>query len=162
MPQTLNGNKENGALIVEILIVITVIIVTLSSLLGVATLSLRISTLIKETVQANNLARETMEVVRNFRDGTIWDTNGLGTLTVGLPYYPQEVTDGQSKWQLVQGEEEIYGFTRKVIFNNVQRDANDNIVETGGTNDPQSKKATVIVSWRGEKVEIFTYFTNWQ
>lgn len=162
MQQTLNGNKQKGALIVEILIVITVIVVALSSLLGVVTFSLRISTLIKETVQANNLARETMEVVRNFRDGTVWDTNGLGTLSVGVPYYPQKSSDSQPRWQLIQGEEEIYGFIRKVVFNNVARDANDNIVETGGTNDPHTKKATVTVSWKGKKVEIFTYFTNWQ
>jgi len=46
------------------------------------------------------------------------------------------------------------------------RDSNSNIVESGGTNDPNTKKVTVTVSWeergRDHKLEIFTYLTNWK
>jgi len=154
--------NKKGVSVIEILIVVTIIVIALTALLGVVTFSLRISTLMKETTRANNLAQETIEAVRNFRDGTIWNTGGLGTLTPGVAYYPKKSTDIPPKWQLIQGEEQIDGFLRKVVFLNVQRDANDNIVESGGTNDPNTKKAAITVSWKEKKVEIVTYLTNWK
>lgn len=157
------GNKA-GISIIEILIVIAIIVTALISLLGLITFSLRISTLIKETVQANNLAQETVEAVRNFRDGTEWDTGGLGTLTPGISYYPRKTTDSPPKWELVLGEETVDGFTRKVVFDEVYRDAteNDDVVETGGTADPNTKKIITTISWKDKEVEIVTYLTNWR
>jgi len=153
---------QQGISIVEILVIIAIIGVALGSLLGLATFSLKASTSIKETSQANSLAQETMEAVRNFRDGTTWDSDGLGTLTAGVAYYPQKTADTPPKWQLIQGEETVDGFTRKIFFEDVQRDSNDNIVETGGTNDPDTKKVKVTVSWGGKEVKIITYLTNWK
>lgn len=161
-PTICNLQRIKGISIIEILIVITICTIALVSLLGVAAFSLRISTLTKETNQASDLAIEAIEAIRNFRDGTDWNTNGLGTLATGISYYPKKSTDNPPKWQLVQGEEQTSNFNRKVVFNNVQRDTNDNIVETGGTNDPNTKKAIVTISWNDKKVEIFTYFTNWK
>ena len=158
-----NDNKK-GASIIEILIVIAIIVIALTSLLGVATFSLRISTLMRETNQANNLSQEVMEAVRNFRDGTSWDVDGFGKLATSTDYYPQ-ATSSPSKWQLVQGIENIDGFTRKVVFEDVMRDSNSNNVEAG-TYDPNTKKVIVTVSWkergRDHKLEIFTYLTNWK
>jgi len=160
---------KKGASIIEILIVIAIIVIALVTLLGVATFSLSISISIKETARANNLAQETIEAVRNFRDGIAWNNDdpqnkydGLGVVNTGVAYHPEKSSDTPSKWQLIQGEETINGFTRKVVFYNVQRDINDNIVELGGTNDLNTKKVTVTVSWEGKKVEISTYLTNWK
>ena len=163
MSQNQFGNKK-GISIIEILVVIAIIITALSSLLGLASFSLGVSTLIKQTNQANNLSQEVMEAVRNFRDGTSWDIDGLGKLATSTDYYPQ-ATGSPSKWQLVQGTENIDGFTRKVVFEDVMRDSNSNIVEAG-TYDPNTKKVIVTVSWkergRDHKLEIFTYLTNWK
>ena len=155
------GNKK-GISIVEILVVVAIITIVLISLLGLATFSLRISTLIKETAQVNNLAQEAIEAVRNFRDGTDWDVDGLGTLIVGISYHPRKTTDDPPKWELVSGEEIVGDFTRKIVFDNVQRDTNDDIVETGGTLDPNTKKITVTISWKDKEVEIVSYLTNWR
>jgi len=152
---------KKGISIIEILIVISIILVALTSLLGIATFSLRISTLIKETTKANNLAQEVIEAVRNFRDGTDWNINGLGVLTSGVSYFPQKTADNHPKWQMVQGEETVNGFTKKVVFEKVFRDADDNI-SSSGTEDPNTKKATISVSWKEKKVAIVTYFTNWK
>ena len=164
MSQNQFGNKK-GISIIEILVVIAIIITALSSLLGLASFSLGVSTLIKQTNQGNLLSQEVMEAVRNFRDGTFWDVDGLGKLATSTDYYPQ-ATSSPLKWQLVQGIENIDGFTRKVVFGNVQRDANFNIVESGGTPDSDTKKVTVTVSWvereRTHQVEIVTYLTNWR
>ena len=163
MSQNQFGNKK-GISIIEILVVIAIIITALSSLLGLASFSLGVSTLIKQTNQANNLSQEVMEAVRNFRDGTSWDVDGFGKLATSTDYYPQ-ATSSPSKWQLVQGTENIDGFTRKVVFEDVMRDSNSNIVEAG-TYDPNTKKVIVTVSWkergREHKLEIFTYLTNWK
>jgi type II secretory pathway pseudopilin PulG len=154
-------NKE-GISIIEILVVIAIIVIALVSLLGLATYALRVSTLIKETAQANNLAQETMEAVRNFRDGTDWNTNGLGTLSAGSSYYPRKTADSPPKWELVLGEEVVGSFIRKVVFDSVQRDANDDIVEAGGTPDSNTIKVTTTISWRDKEVKIITYLTNWR
>ena len=163
MSQNQFGNKK-GISIIEILVVIAIIITALSSLLGLASFSLGVSALIKQTNQGNLLSQEVMEAVRNFRDGTSWDVDGFGKLATSTDYYPQ-ATGSPSKWQLVQGIENIDGFTRKVVFEDVMRDSNSNIVEAG-TYDPNTKKVIVTVSWkergREHKLEIFTYLTNWK
>jgi type II secretory pathway pseudopilin PulG len=158
--------ENKGISILEILVVIAIIAVTFTSLLGLASFSLGTASLIKQTTQANMLAQGTMEAVRNFRDQTSWDVDGLGTLLTGTPYYLEKSADNPPKWILIQGEETIDIFKRKVIFNDVMRDANDNIVESGGTNDPDTKKVIVTVSWqergRNHQVELITYLTNWK
>lgn len=150
-----------GFSIIEILAVIAVIAIALSSLLGMAVLSLKVSTLMKETNQANALAQETMEAVRNFRDGTAWNSNGLGAMTIGVDYYSR-VAGSPASWEFIPGAETIGQFSRKIIFSNVLRDANKNIVPAGGANDPDTKKAAVTVSWKDKKVKIEAYFTNWK
>ncbi len=156
---------KKGISIIEILVVIAILGVVLTSLLGLVSFSLKGSSLIKQNHQANNLAQEIIEVVRNFRDQTVWDTTGLGTLTVDTAYYPEKTADVPPKWSLVSGEETIGIFNRKVVFERVYRDTNDDIADSG-TEDPDTKKATVTVSWqereRDHQIELVTYFTNWQ
>lgn len=165
-----NIKCQRGLSIIEILVVIIIITIALVSILSLVTFSFRVSTLIKETTQANALAQETIEAVRNFRDGTDWNNDdpqnkydGLGVATVGVAYYPEKSTDALPKWMLLQGEEEINGFTRKVVFNDVYRDITTDDIETsGGYFDPDTKKVTVTISWKSRKVEIITYLTNWK
>ncbi len=71
--------------------------------------------------------------------------------------------------QLVSGAETISGqvdFTRTVSIENIRRDANDDIVESGGTIDFGSKKILVSVRWteRGQpkNVELSTILTGWK
>lgn len=163
--------NEKGLSIVEILIIAAIIGIALTSLLGIATFSLRIATLEREVTQANILAQKTMEAVRNFRDETDWNNNdpqdqydGLGVITTGVAYCPEKSSDIPPKWMLIQGEETIDGFTRKVVFEDVSRDTNDNIEQVYNPNndDPDTKKTIVAVSWKDKKVEIVTYFTNWK
>lgn len=156
---------KKGISIIELLIVIAIIAIALTSLLGIASFSLRVSTLIKETTQANTLAQETIEAVRNFRDGTIWDTDGLVTLTTGVAYYSKKSADTPPKWTLIQGEETINGFTRKIVFEKVSRDPTTGDIEdiyNSDNDDSNTRKAIVTVSWKDKKIEIVTYFTNWK
>lgn len=155
-----NKNKE-GISIIEILVVVTIIVIGLAGLLGSATYSLKISTILKETNEANSIAQETIEAVRNFRDGTNWSINGLGILTTDIDYFPQK-SGSPPKWQLVLGAETIGIFNRKVVFSEVFRDTSDNIVKTGGTDDPNTRKVVVTVNWKNKEVKITSYLTNWR
>lgn len=153
-----------GISAIEILIVVAFITIGLTSLLGVISHSLKISTSIKETTQANIIAQETMEAVRNFRDGTKWDLDGLGKLVASADYYPQ-ATGSPLKWQLVLGTETIDGFTRKVVFENISRDpVNNNIEDTYNlaNDDSNTRKVIVTVSWKDKEVKLGSYLTNWQ
>jgi prepilin-type N-terminal cleavage/methylation domain-containing protein len=159
------NKSKKGLTVVELLVVIAISAVALTSLLGLASFSLGVSTLIKHTNQANNLAQETMEAVRNFREGTGWNTQGLGKLATSTDYFPQ-ATGTPQIWQLILGKETVDIFERKVIFEDVLRDGNNNIVASDGTFDPDTKKVTAIVSWSEKggikQIKLVTYLTNWK
>ena len=149
-----------------------VLTIALMGVLGLAFLSISAGTLQEQVLQASNLTQETMEAVRNFRDGVAWNNDdfaneydGLGVVGIGVPYHPLMSSDVPPRWQLISGAETVNGFTRSVVFDEVRRNASDNIVTTGGTVDPNTKQATVTVSWtekgRSHQVELVTYFTNW-
>jgi len=168
------GNKsfsQQGVSIVEALIAIAIITIALVSILGLATLSLSVTSITQQTTQATLFAQDTMEALRNFRDGIDWNNDdasneydGLGVVLTGASYYLEQSTDSPPKWKLILGQEVINGFTKSVVFSDVFRDANDDIV-TAGTPDPDTKKAVVTVSWtergRSHGVELVTYLTNW-
>lgn len=159
-------SNKKGLTVVELLVVIAISAIALTALLGLASFSLGISTLIKHTNQANNLTQETMEAVRNFKEGTDWNTQGLGELTTSTDYFPQ-ATGTPQVWQLISGKEMIDIFERKVIFEDVKRDADNNIATSGGgTFDPDTKKVTAIVSWpekeKTRQIKLVAYLTNWK
>lgn len=159
------GTKK-GFSIVEIILITVIMGGTFVSIFTLFSLALVNAGIRAQATTANFLAQEALEAARNFRDGTNWGTNGLATLTLSSDYHPTQ-TGAPAQWTLAAGAETISGvFTRKIVFREVQRDAADNIVTTGGTVDPDTRKATATVSWtergRTHQVELQTYFTNWQ
>ena len=157
--------KKNikGISVIEILIVIGILGVTLTSLLGLASFSLGGVGLLRNVTQANAIAQETMEAARNFRDQTSWNSSGIGTFPLESPYHPEITID--SLWTLAAGEQVVEVYTRKVVFSRVYRDLNGNI-SSSGTEDTDTRKISVTVSWqeRGgtRQIELITYFTNWK
>lgn len=156
-----NISIKNGVSIIEILIIIFIISSALITLFNLATFSLKLSILNKENALAKDLAEESLEAVRNFRDGTDWPVNGLGTLNVNTDYYLNKTTDSPPKWNFATGVETMGRFNRKVVLDQVYRDANGNIAQAG-TADSNAKKITATVYWKDKKVEIITYLTNWK
>jgi len=164
MSATSIGNK--GISIVEILIVIGLIVIGLVGFFTVVVFSLRASILVKETVSANNMAQEAMEAVRNFRDGTEWDTDGIALLStsLGVSYHPELDAGNPPAWILVEGLESIGDFSREIIFEKVSRNPVSGDIEevyNSNNDDPNTRKASVIISWRTKEVKVVTYFTNW-
>jgi hypothetical protein len=160
------SKKTTGVSVIEILIVVLIITLCLLGLVALANFSLLASQSYKNTTIAESLARGEIEAIRNFRDGTTWDANGLGTVLLDTVYHLGKTADNPPKWQLISGQEDSGIFSRKVIFSSVLRDSNDNIVMSGGTIDPGTKKAVVTVSWqeraRSHQIVLTAYFTNWQ
>lgn len=166
---TQNSNpKSRGSILIEVLIAVMITSVAFGVMLEVAGLSIKTSISIKKNTEAIFLSREAMEVVKNFRDGTTWATNGLGTVNTGSnnPYYFALNTNvNPNIWVLTAGTETTGIFTRKIIFDKVSRDpATQNIESTynAANDDPKTRKVTVTVSWPEKTLNTITYFTNWK
>lgn len=151
-----SGNKK-GIGIIELLVVVAILAITLTSLLGMANFSLGIQGLSRQISQANDLAKEGQEAARNIRDNSGWSQISNGN---------HGLTNAGGRWAFLGTENIIGGFTRTVLIGDAQRDGSSNIVESGGSVDIDTKKITVTVSWseknRPHNVELITYLTNWQ
>jgi len=156
-----NPNGDKGSLLVEILIAVGILSTVAFGFFSLVALSLRITNISENTLLAENLAKESIEIVRAYRDSTDWGEEGLGSLSFNEPYYPREKEIGSSQWELVKGEEELGNFSRKIVFEKVFRDPEDNISETG-EEDSDTLKVRSIVSFSDREVEIITYLTNWK
>lgn len=155
----LNKCHSKGFGLIEIVIGSTILTVSLIAISTYFQKSLQLSQDSRKTVQASFLLEEGVEVAKFFRD-TSWQN--ISGLTAGTSYYLQ--FDG-TKWATTSSNVFVDGvFERKLIIDNVARDANDDIVSSGGTDDPDTKKATVSVSWLGRNgtttKSISTYVTN--
>ncbi|MEK7510562.1 MAG: type II secretion system protein [Patescibacteria group bacterium] len=171
--KTVQASHHTGLTIIELLVAIGIIGIAFVAVWGLLSSSLGISALQKQTFNATAIAQETMEALRNFRDGVAWNNDdaadildGLGIRVAGNYYHPVKTGSGSPlQWGLIPGQETINGFTRGILFSNVFRDGNDNI-SISGTADPDTKKAEIVVSWnhRGQtyQVRLVTYLTNWK
>lgn len=172
MLHNLLGNNK-GFSIVELLVGASIITLGTSALLGFLAFGLATSSFLKQQTEASFFAQEALEAVRGFRNGIGWNDNdpgnaydGLGQVQTGVAYHAALSQDNPPRWQLLLGSETIGMFTRSIVFENVQRDVNDDIVAGGGIQDPDTKKVTVTVSWaartKAHDVTVVTYLTNWK
>ena len=171
MYQVQNRNNK-GVTVVEIMVAVAILTIGLGGILSLASFSFVSTGIAAQSLQASSLAEGTIEALRNYRDGILWDDDdvadeydGLGVVAVGVPYHPEISGDTPPRWKFVVGSETIGIFERSLVFSNVERDGLDTITESGGTVDVNTKKATVTVSWqergREHSVELVSYFTNW-
>ena len=170
----LKRQKYNkGISIIELLVVILIIGVAVSALISFGTFTLRTASLLKQTTQASFFVQDAMEALKNYRDNTGWNDDdpgdqydGLGQVATGVSLHLKLSGGTPLRWELLLGQETLGIFTRNIVMEAVERDTADNIVESGGTLDLETKKVTVTVSWkdRGEarNLEIVTYLTNWR
>ena len=151
-----------GVSLIELLVVAGVIAIALSALAGVGNLASKTSQQLKKNLIATNLATELLEVVRAMKEEN-WAS--ISALSVGSPYHPVKV-GSPLKWALASDGENINGFSRQVVLNNVFRDSNDDIVASGGTLDAGTKKIIAAVLWNDSgqnfQVTLTSYLTNWK
>ncbi len=132
---------------IEIVIASAIISIAVFSLSSVFIMASRTETQSLDKIRANFLAEEGMEAMRFLRDKS-WSGN-LTSLSSGTNYYLTFNT-ATSKWSAGSSNpgaiDTIY--TRIVTVENVYRNSFDDIVSSGGTLDPNSKKVNVNVSWQ--------------
>lgn len=167
MFQICSGNNlkrdKRGIILLEIIIAIALFTIVSVSILGLLLSLINTSAFLQKQNKAEFLLKEYMEATRVFRDSTAssWGTTGIGGLSTGAPYH-LVLSGTPPTWSFTAGSETTDGFTKQVIFERVSRDANSNIVLSGGTDDPDTRKVTVQVSFGSKSYQISTYLTNWQ
>jgi len=164
---------SRGISIIELLVVILILGVGIAAALSFGVFSLRTASLQKQTTEASFLVQDALEGIKNYRDNTGWNDDdpqnqydGLGVVTTGVSLHLELSGDTPPRWQLLSGQETIGIYTRDVMVDQVQRDGSDNIVESGGTPDADTKKITVKVTWQGRtttrELKAITYLANWR
>ncbi len=145
-----------GTILVEFLIVAALLTLAIPAIYGLFLVGSDSDANQLKQTEATRMMREMVEVTRIIREQG-WDAfanNGT--------YYPNRV--GNS-WELVTGEETTGEFTRSMIIEDVYRDSNDSIVESGGELDLSTKKVQYRASWNvpfpGGTITSTKYYTRY-
>jgi len=153
----MNGSLKRGVSLVEVLIGAFILTIFVTALVIAFQSFLTHSFATVPETQATFLAEEGIEAVKMIRDSG-W--SNITALTAGTPYYLHFGTD----WTASPTEEYVGIFQRTFIIENVGRNASKDIVVSGGTDDSNTKKITVNVSWSKNSAtstkSIATYITN--
>ncbi|MFA5126609.1 MAG: DUF2341 domain-containing protein [Patescibacteria group bacterium] len=102
-------------------------------------------------------AQEGMEAVKSMRDNS-WQAfvAAAGAGNKGV------VKNASGLWEYSGTSNTLGTLTRIIVVSDVQRDTSYNIVASGGTNDPDTKKVLVTVSGFGiSDYTLTSYFSNW-
>jgi Tfp pilus assembly protein PilV len=150
----INKKKKNlGFTIVEVLFACAIISLSMFALMQTAQKGIQLSNFAIRKTQASLLTEEGAEVVKSIRDNN-WAT--IANLNLDVPYHLFFNTSTKT-WSLDASSTNLTGcipsypidsiFNRTIVVSAVGRDANDDILETGGTTDIRTKKVTVTTSW---------------
>jgi hypothetical protein len=153
-------HTNQGFGLLEIVVGVSVVSVTLFGIMTTVITALKLIEYSTENIQASYLLEEGVETVKVLRDIS-WGSN-IDTLTVGVPYF---LVFENNNWHATSTPIYIDNiFLRSFVLQDVNRDANDDIVEFGGAQDPDTKKLIVSVEWqtRNETTtkKIEAYLTN--
>lgn len=152
-------NKKAGLTLVEVVIASAIILAAVMTLLGVHSLYLKASLSGVNSVKATYLAEEAIEVLRFMRSSS-WSVN-ISPLTLNINY---GLVLNSGAWQATTSNTFVENFERTVTLSAVYRDANSDIVSSGGTLDPDTKLIQSKVSWPSGGTTttrtISTYLTN--
>ena len=112
-------------------------------------------------IEATHFAQEALEAVRLIRDDG-WSAN-ISPLANEADYYLSLVG---AEWILTTTTQLALNgvFDRTIIFRQVERDVNGDIVATGGTVDTKTRQVSANVSWKelgvDKSIKLETYITN--
>ncbi|OGM26263.1 hypothetical protein A2627_04245 [Candidatus Woesebacteria bacterium RIFCSPHIGHO2_01_FULL_39_28] len=133
-------NSQTGQTLIELILAMALAAIFLPALITGLWASRQGKPQQQQRLAALGLLKEAVEATRNVRE------SGWTGFAVNGTYHP--VISG-SKWTLVSGSESINSFARRVVISDANRDPdlNGNIIASGGTNDPSTKKVIISVSW---------------
>lgn len=143
--------------LVETVVAMGLFIVFVSAAGPLLSQSYRANRLGGETSAATAFAQEGLDAARSIKNQG-WTTFAAATGVHG-------VTSGGGTWAFAGTSDANGKYTRTVTVSSVNRDVSGNIVATGGTDDPDTKKVDSTVTWsfgtgRNESLTQTTYLTN--
>lgn len=147
--------------LIEVVVGVSIIAVFLFVVAEVGRFSFRLVDSSGARLQAAFLLEEGIETVRGLRDAG-WDVN-IEPLLLDTDYW---LRFSSEVWLTTSSPQDLIDsrFDRRVKVFAVGRNSNDDIVDSGGTTDLDTKKVTVSVSWsdRGATTTstVSTYITN--
>ncbi len=152
--------NNHGFSIIEVVITVSIFLIVILGLVGGLSVAIRHSLENVTKIQASFLEEEGLEAVRLLRDAS-WTAN-IAVHTSGAPFY---LYFNGVQWSATTTNVLMASiFERRIILNDVYRDASQNITISGGTLDPNIKKVTSEVSWAAGAAtttrSLSTYITN--
>lgn len=151
--------SQKGFSVIEIILAAAIFLIFSGGTIFVILQGYSSNQLGEEETIANQYASEGLEAVRSIKNQSF--TNLLATTSAGL------TRSGSNVWTF-NGLSNVFGkYTRSISVSAVQRDGSGNIVASGGSADPDTKKVSSTVSWnagptRNNSISLITYLTNWK
>lgn len=158
MSKKLVGNYRLGQSVIEVIVAVSIFVIIAGSSVVTVLGSFLTTRLAEEETKATLLGEEGLEAIDSIRNQ---DWSSLVDGTYGL-----SESGGSWSFSGTSDFDPSGKFERMVTVASVQRDANGNIVGSGGSIDEDTKFITSSVSWnftavRLLNVELNSYLTNW-
>ena len=135
--------SKKGFLLIELLVAIGIVTTALTALVQLEGSLLKVKRVGIDKIAATYLAEEGLEVVRYVRDNAQDWTTFVNKCPSSCR---RKVSSGDWDLDSTSGSESLGKFTRTIQLQAVKRTSGV-IVTSGGTDDPNSKKIVVTVSW---------------
>ncbi|MBI2621280.1 MAG: hypothetical protein HYW63_01370 [Candidatus Levybacteria bacterium] len=150
----INRKKEAGQSLVELLIAIGLATLLLPALITGLVAARGGRAQQEQRLEATAYLRQSQEAVRSIAQRSFSNIATNGT-------YYTEISNG--RFELVAGTQSINDYTLSVVISDVYRNSNGDIVSSGGSLDPSTKKIVSTVSWNSpivSSVSNISYFTR--
>lgn len=152
---------SQGIGLIEVVIGAAIILSIITILVAVNNMYLRVSSSSVKTVKAQMFLQEGIEAIRLIRDQG-W-TASIAPLSKNSNYYFIFDMLG-NKWGVTTTPQYADGMNRSFVLQDVYRNANGDIVPSGGNLDEGSRKVVIKVEWLGysstSTASSTTYITN--
>lgn len=150
--QSAIGNRREGQSLIEILVAVSVAAIFIGGISFVISAALR-STSETETAQiASSLARNYLDSVRSVAES---DWNAIYNLSGKGPSSQFHLVPSSGGYTISSGSTSTVlsgkTFTRYFSVENVNRDGNGNITQSGGADDFSAQKITAHVAWESTR-----------
>ncbi len=148
--------NQQGQNLIEIIIAIGLFLIVAAGSMMILVRYLDTFTATAELTQVKYIAQQGFEAVQSISYNS-WLSLADGT---------SGINNSSGEWQL-QAEPNLIKekYTRSIIIAPVQRDGNCDLIESGGTPDPDTKMITVNVNWnsaKGAKTKFFSkLYARW-
>lgn len=154
----ISRRHKKGFSVIEVLLASGLFAIFMMSVVIAILQGLSMNRLGQEQTIAVQYASEGMDAVRSMRNQSFEILQETSDATI-------ERQSGV--WVFSNGDNILNEkFKRTISIVNAQRDTSGNIVESGGTEDDNTKKIVVEVAWSGSaqnnSVVLTTYLTNWR